>query len=83
MCETSAAFPSVVHLIGKYENNLKEALVENAMAGGDSAGRGLLVGLILGARAGLETIPQNWISNLKAYRKIVDFLDKIDHTGRS
>ena len=47
MCETGAAFPGVVHLIAKYENDLKAALVENIMAGGDSAGRGLLVGLVV------------------------------------
>ena len=46
--DVERAFPSVVHLIGKYEGNLREALVENVMAGGDSAARGLLVGMILG-----------------------------------
>jgi ADP-ribosylglycohydrolase len=39
MCEINAAFPCVVHLIAKYENDLKKALLENAMAGGDSAGK--------------------------------------------
>jgi ADP-ribosylglycohydrolase len=43
MCEIAAAFPCVIHLISKYEDNLKEGLIENAMAGGDSAGRGLAV----------------------------------------
>ena len=44
MCEIGAAFPCVVHLIAKYEDNLKEGLIANAMAGGDSAGRGLIAG---------------------------------------
>jgi len=39
----------VIHLIAKYENNLQDALIENVMTEGDSAGRGLLVGMILGA----------------------------------
>jgi ADP-ribosylglycohydrolase len=78
MCEIQAAFPCVIHLITKYENNLKEALIENIMAGGDSAGRGLTVGMILGAHLGAETIPSNWISDLKAYPEIVDLLDRID-----
>ena len=78
MCEIEAAFPCVIHLIAKYEDNLKEGLIENAMAGGDSAGRGLLVGMILGAHLGTEAIPPNWLTELKAYREIVDLLDKMD-----
>jgi len=78
MCEIPAAFPGVVHLIAKYENDLKAALVENVMAGGDSAGWGLLVGLVLGAHLGMEAIPVEWLNDMKAYRQIVDMLDKID-----
>jgi ADP-ribosylglycohydrolase len=78
MCEIPAAFPGVVHLIAKYENDLKAALVENVMAGGDSAGRGLLVGLVLGAHLGMEAIPPEWLNDMKAYPQIVDMLDKID-----
>ena len=78
MCEVEAAFPGAIHLIAKYEDNLKEGLIENAMAGGDSAGRGLLVGMILGAQGGIEAIPPKWLSELKVYREIVDLLDQID-----
>ncbi|MBW2192920.1 MAG: ADP-ribosylglycohydrolase family protein, partial [Deltaproteobacteria bacterium] len=78
MCETPAAFPSVIHLIVKYENNLKEALIENVMAGGDSAARGLLVGMALGAHSGPEAIPPAWLSELKAREKILGFLSNID-----
>ena len=78
MCETQAAFPCVIHLIIKYENNLQEALIENVMAGGDSAGRGLTVGMVLGAHLGMEAIPPHWISDLKAYPEITNLLDQID-----
>lgn len=78
MCETGAAFPGVVHLIAKYENDLKAALVENIMAGGDSAGRGLLVGLVLGAHLGMEAIPPEWLNDMNAYPQIVDLLARID-----
>jgi len=81
MCEIAAAFPSVIHLIVKYETDLKAALVENVMAGGDSAGRGLLVGLVLGAHLGIDAIPQNWLKEMKAYQQIADRLKKIDDTG--
>jgi ADP-ribosylglycohydrolase len=80
MCEIAAAFPAVIHLIVKYENDLKTALIENIMAGGDSAGRGLLVGLVLGAHLGINAIPQYWLTEMKAYQQIVDRMNKIDHT---
>jgi len=78
MCETAAAFPSVVHLIAKYENDLKTALVENVMAGGDSAGRGLLVGMVLGAHLGMKAIPPQWLNDMQAYSRIVNMLTQID-----
>jgi ADP-ribosylglycohydrolase len=78
MCETEAAFPCVVHLIAKYEDNLAEGLIENAMAGGDSAARGLIVGMILGAHLGIDAIPQEWLSELKSYQEIVDLMVLID-----
>jgi ADP-ribosylglycohydrolase len=78
MCEIPAAFPAVIHLIAKYENDLKAACIENVMAGGDSAGRGLLVGLILGAHLGMSAIPSEWLNDMKAYPQIIDRLSKID-----
>ena len=81
MCEVGSAFPCVVHLISKYENNVKAAMLENAMAGGDSAGRGLIVGAVLGAYSDAGAVPDRWLSELKAYDRIVDLLESID-TGR-
>ena len=77
MCEIEAAFPCVVHLIARYEENLSQALIQNAMAGGDSAGRGLVVGMILGAHLGLGAIPERWLTELKAYDRIVELMVKI------
>lgn len=78
MCEVEAAFPSVIHLIAKYENDFREALIENVMAGGDSAGRGLLVGMILGAQLGMDAIPREWLKDLKAYVEIMELVDSIN-----
>jgi ADP-ribosylglycohydrolase len=82
MCETAAAFPGVIHLLAKYENDLKRALVENIMAGGDSAGRGLLVGMVLGANLGMEAIPPEWLKDMKAGQQISKMLSKIDRNRR-
>ncbi len=77
-CATAAAFPGVIHLVLKYENDLKTALVENVMAGGDSAARGMMTGMILGAHTGMEGIPGHWLSQLRAWERITGLLDQID-----
>jgi len=64
-CHSEQAFPSAVHIIARHENDLKEALVQSVMAGGDSAGRGLLIGMVLGAHLGEEAIPNEWLEGLK------------------
>lgn len=75
MCSVQGALPSTIHLIAKYEQDLKQALVENIMAGGDSSARGLLTGFILGAYQGIEQIPQNWLDDMQAYQKIKDLIN--------
>ena len=76
-CHTGEMFPGVVHLIAKYENDLKEALVQSVMAGGDSAARGSLVGMVVGAHLGMEHLPRQWVEDMKAAKKIKALLDRI------
>ena len=78
MCEIDAAFPATIHLILKYEDNFKKAMVENVMAGGDSAGWGLLAGMLLGAHNGMDAIPGEWLSGLTHYDRITAALDHLD-----
>ena len=77
-CHTEEAFPGVVHLIAKYEKDLKEALVQTVMAGGDSAGRGLLVGMVLGAHLGDQDLPGEWVLGLQRGSEILRLLEQID-----
>jgi ADP-ribosylglycohydrolase len=81
MCEISAAFPATIHLIAAYEDRLEEGLIQNVMAGGDSAGRGLLAGLVLGAWGGRAAIPDRWLSGWAAADEINALLDQIE-SGR-
>ena len=67
----------MVHLIAKYEHDLKEALVQSVMAGGDSAARGMLVGMVLGAYLGPESLPKEWVSELVRREQIEALLDRI------
>jgi ADP-ribosylglycohydrolase len=45
------------------------------MAGGDQAGRGMAVGMVLGAYLGMDAIPEEWLRDLKAYPRIMELLD--------
>lgn len=74
-CHVQHAFPDVVHFVSKYHNDLKEALINSAMAGGDSAGRGLLIGMLLGAYLGMDHIPEGWIGSLRKAARIQELLE--------
>ena len=78
-CEIDMAFPSTVHLIAKYENDLKVSLIENVMAGGDSASRGMLAGMVIGAHSGYNVIPATWLSELNKASRITELFDVIDN----
>ncbi len=76
-CHTPEAFPGVIHLIAKYESDLKEALVQSVMAGGDSAARGMMAGMVLGAHSGAGSLPEEWVSALRKEQQIVQLLMKL------
>jgi len=76
-CHIDGAFQSVVQLIARHQDALAEALVDSAMAGGDSAARNMLVGMILGARGGMEAIPARWLERMKAREKIESLLEEL------
>jgi len=78
MCGIAAALPGALHLVLKYPDDLRTALVENVMAGGDSAARGMVVGMMLGARLGMEGVPQSWQQDMRASARIIALLTKID-----
>ena len=65
-CDIEGGFEGVIHLIVKYDN-LKDLLIENAKAGGDSSARGMIASLILAAsdKSMFSHIPQNWL-NIRA-----------------
>ncbi len=76
-CHVDEAFPAVVHLIARYEEDLKEALIQCVMSGGDSAGRGMIVGMVLGAHLGEKSLPHEWLSSLKKKEEILKLLRRI------
>ncbi|UZP66335.1 ADP-ribosylglycohydrolase family protein [Desulfovibrio mangrovi] len=76
-CGMKGAFHGVVHLVTHYENEPQTALIENVMAGGDSCARGLMAGLILGARHGEVACAPEWCNELNCLPKLKDYLSRI------
>ncbi|WP_028320766.1 ADP-ribosylglycohydrolase family protein [Desulfatiglans anilini] len=76
-CHAPEAFPGVIHLIEKYPDNLKEALVQGVMGGGDSAGRGMLAGLVLGAHNGMQGVPEAWITGMRRRDHLLRLIEGI------
>ena len=76
-CHTEEAFPGVVQLIARYHNDLKEALIQSVMAGGDSAARGMIVGMVLGAHLGPAGLPQQWLNELKKNERISALIERL------
>jgi len=65
-CDMSGALPLALGLAVRLENDPPKALITNALLGGDSAARGLIIGLLLGARHGVKAWPETWLDGLNA-----------------
>ncbi len=76
-CSSQFGLPSVLNILlnsSKHEMNFKETLIENVYAGGDSASRGLLLGMVLGAYWGFDQLPIDWIDGLNQKEAIDTYL---------
>lgn len=69
-CNVEGAFRSVVQIVARHAGDLREGLVDCVMAGGDSAARCLLVGLVLGAALGPDATPAPWLEAMRAHPEI-------------
>jgi ADP-ribosylglycohydrolase len=69
-CHVRDAFGGICHLLLRYPQDPTTALIENAMAGGDNAARGLLLGLVHGAAPEAAPVPQPWLDGLRAGEEI-------------
>ena len=63
-CSLMSALPSVIYLLRR-SKGYKETLIENVMAGGDSASRGLILGALLALSDGEKSIPEQWQKDLQ------------------
>jgi ADP-ribosylglycohydrolase len=76
-CPTAKALPAVFTILLQHGHDPETALIENVMAGGDSAARGLVLGMLLGAAHGRRAIPQRWVESLQARPQIEAFLETV------
>jgi ADP-ribosylglycohydrolase len=60
-CDVDEGFSGIIHLLSKYAN-LKEMLICNAKAGGDSSARGMIAAVIFMANQPISQIPQSWLA---------------------
>ena len=59
-CGVNEGLPGIVHLLLTYPNDLKELLVQNAKAGGDTSSRSMVAVMIIVANSSSEGIPKEW-----------------------
>lgn len=76
-CGIGSALPGAVYTIVSSPESFEEAVIETVMAGGESAARGMVVGMVLGAHLGMEAIPDHWLSGLGAQEEITTALDSL------
>jgi ADP-ribosylglycohydrolase len=76
-CPLEKALPAVFAILLQHGDDLETALVENVMAGGDSAARGMALGILLGAAHGQRALPKRWSDNLQARSQISSFLGTV------
>ncbi len=59
-CGIDDGFSGIVHLLCKYPDDLKNLLIQNAKAGGDSASRAMVATMIIVAHSSSDAIPKDW-----------------------
>ena len=74
-CDVLEALPLTLCLALHFADQPRQALVTNALLGGDSAARALLLGLIMGAAHGQVWLPPAWLEDLSAQKEIETLLN--------
>ncbi len=75
-CHLPDAFTGVCHLLLRHPESPADALISNINAGGDSAARGMVLGMVYGARHPVSALPPTWLSGLKSRGEIATLIQK-------
>lgn len=76
-CHIPEAFPAVCHLLLRHPDDIVAALTANVEAGGDNAARGMIIGMIHGAKPDATPLPEHWLTGLRAYGEIQQLMETI------
>lgn len=77
-CHVPDAFPAICHLLLRHPDDVVAALTVNVEAGGDSAARGMIIGMVHGAKSNGTPLPKDWLTGLHAYGEIQQLIETID-----
>lgn len=72
-CDLKYGIPSVAHNVS-HATDFKQAIRANILAGGDSCGRGIILGALMGAHFG---VPEAWVAKLQDRSEIEALIDGI------
>ena len=76
-CHVPEAFPAVCHLLMRHPDDGMAALLANVAAGGDSAARGMILGMVYGAKPDAVPLPEHLLTGLRAYGEIQRLINTI------
>ncbi|WP_160143041.1 ADP-ribosylglycohydrolase family protein [Halanaerobium hydrogeniformans] len=75
-CSTAQGFPIVLDVLLNYSDPV-EAFSVNIRAGGDTAARAMIIGMILGADQGLKNLPDNLIDGFNRAGELKEMIVKL------
>lgn len=76
-CPLEHSFPASVHCTVKHSTSYNDAMLANASAGGDSAGRAGMIGAWLGALLGLTAVPEVWRERLATSAAVSAWIEQL------
>ncbi len=71
------ALPLLLYLLLKYGGDTEESLIASANLGGDSCPRSALLGALVGAYNGCESLPGEWVENLNDFEQLDKLCDAL------
>ncbi len=69
-CDASKGFPLTLWFALRFEGDPVEMLAANALAGGDSSARGMILAMLLAAQGSYGQLPSEWTSGIREIDRI-------------
>ena len=76
-CTMSFQVPSAYFLLHRFPGDFEKAVLTAVNAGGNNSVRGALTGALLGARVGLQGIPERFIKGLADHERLLELCDRV------